>query len=65
MTPRRCLACGTEEVRTIINGRASVNLEPVSGFCIACLAQASKEAKQTTAEPLPFDSRAAAARNDV
>lgn len=64
MSPRRCLGCGTEEVRTIANGREQVNLEPVSGCCVSCLSQSSKEARETAPSTLPFDAKAAAAGKD-
>jgi hypothetical protein len=56
--PRKCGGCGVPEIRT----DRSVNLDPFTGYCVACLAQASKEARQVPiAEALDFDARAAAA----
>lgn len=65
MSPRRCGGCGLEEIRTITNGRESVNLDPFTGYCVTCLGAAAKEARQSPPESaLPFDAKAAAAGKD-
>jgi len=62
---RTCPNCHVPESRWTENGRPCVNLDPITGNCVRCLAELAKEMGATVRRPLPFDARAAAARNDV
>lgn len=61
---RTCPNCGTPESRWIAGGREHVNLSPLTDQCVECLAAMVKEIGPIESRPLPFDSRAAQARND-
>jgi hypothetical protein len=48
---RFCVTCGTEEDRRRVNGRELVNINPLSGQCIDCLARAVRgEQRQVSPE---------------
>jgi hypothetical protein len=77
MTDRRCANCGTPEQRGIDgNGRPRVNLNPLTGLCVKCTVSAAtgrrtfhsrrddRKGEVIDTKALPFDGRAAAARND-
>ena len=66
---RRCPDCGLEEHRTTDEkGRAVVNLSPLTNQCVMCLGKAALArhlfASVKDLTDLPFDARAAAARNN-
>lgn len=61
---RKCPNCGTAESRWTVDGREHVNLSPITGQCVRCLAEMSKEVGPLQTPELPFDARAAQARND-
>jgi hypothetical protein len=71
--PRVCPACQTPEVRTVLNGRESVNLDPFTDYCVDCLIACAREARQLPPDrdlftapvtpSLDFDARAAAAND--
>lgn len=52
-------------MRWTVGGREMVNLDPVTGNCVDCLREYAKEQRQQAPVSLPFDGRAAAARNDA
>lgn len=58
---RVCPNCGVLEQRWIANGRECVNLSPITGQCVDCLAAMSKEMPLAEQSSFGFDSRAAAA----
>ncbi len=61
MTPRTCPNCGTPESRWTVGGVEHVNLSPITGQCVTCLAEMAKE--MAPPADRPFDSRAAAAND--
>lgn len=63
--PRTCPNCGVAESRWIAGGRESVNLDPITGNCVDCLREYAKEQRAQVLDSLPFDARAAQARNDA
>jgi hypothetical protein len=62
MTPRTCPNCGTPESRWTVGGVEHVNLSPITGQCVSCLAAITRE-MGPPAEPSLFDPRAAAAND--
>lgn len=67
MASRTCPDCGAEEIRKADKqGRTtSTNLDPISGLCVDCLVKMHTTfTSRRMPEALPFDGRAAAARND-
>lgn len=71
-TTRRCPGCGVPEQRTTDGRTEQVNLCPLTGLCVDCLIAYTHECDETARDQarraraeLPFDARAAAARNDV
>jgi hypothetical protein len=62
MTPRTCPNCGKQEERWTVGGREYVNLSPLTGQCVDCLAAMSKEMGPPQEMSL-FDPRAAAAND--
>jgi hypothetical protein len=57
----RCPDCGLAEERLIIDGKPYLNLDPVSGRCLSCLAQQAKARLRTIATHLmPRDVKRAA-----
>ena len=70
MTDLRCCPdCGLEEHRTTDDkGRAVVNLSPLTGQCVQCLGKAALArhlfASVKDLNVLPFDRKAAQARNE-
>lgn len=63
--PRACPNCGTEESRWSIRGVDYVNLSPLTGQCVDCLAAMTKELGPLERPRFRFDSRAAQERNDA
>jgi hypothetical protein len=64
---RTCPGCGVDEHRWIDGkGIERVNLEPTTNRCVDCLSAAftTFTSRRDPPADLPFDSRAAAARND-
>ncbi len=66
-TARKCPDCGEPEYRgTDARGRELVNLDPITDRCITCLVKRALANRSPRVRPLlPFDPRAAAARNDA
>lgn len=62
MTTRTCPNCGVEERRWLEKGQPRVNLNPITGQCVDCLAALAREIGPP-AEPTLFDPRAAAAND--
>jgi hypothetical protein len=62
MTPRTCPNCGVAETRWTVGSVEHVNLSPITGQCVDCLREMSKELGAPSAS-LPFDARAAAAND--
>lgn len=62
MTIRKCPNCGVQESRWTVDGKPFVNLDPITGNCVTCLAAFAKETGPAPAA-LPFDARAAAAND--
>lgn len=68
---RRCPDCGLAEERKVDKrGHALVNLDPTTGRCLRCTVTAAFNARPRLLEDaarltsVPFDARAAAARNE-
>lgn len=60
---RACKSCGLPEHRRKDDkGRDTVNLDPVSGLCVPCLAKAVCQQVKPM-DPEPFDARKAAAND--
>jgi hypothetical protein len=59
---RKCPNCNVAESRWTVGGREYVNLSPLTGQCVDCLAAMSKEMGPPQ-EPSLFDARAAAAND--
>jgi hypothetical protein len=47
VSPRRCPDCGLAEERLMIDGKPYLNLDPVSGRCLTCLAVMAKSRLRT------------------
>jgi hypothetical protein len=62
--PRTCPNCGTAERRWLEKGRQRMNLSPITGQCVDCLAALAREMAPPVDEPV-FDPKAEAARNDA
>lgn len=65
MTARTCPNCGVAESRWMVGSVEHVNLDPITGNCVDCLRELAKETRATAPLALPFDARAAQARNDA
>jgi hypothetical protein len=64
MTLRACPTCGVLEERGMKDGRPWVNLNPITGHCVTCLAAMARDGEPPVEDPV-FDARAEAARNDA
>jgi hypothetical protein len=65
VSPRRCPDCGVVEERIVEQGHERVNLDPVSGRCLSCLAELAKARLRTIATHLiPRDVKRAAAKDE-
>lgn len=61
---RACLGCGLPEQRgKDLQGRPTLNLNPINGLCVHCTITAAVEAKGFPPEPEPFDPKCAAAND--
>lgn len=62
---RVCPNCGVPESRWTVGSVEHVNLDPFTNNCVDCLRELAKEMRANPPTSLPFDARAAQARNDV